>query len=104
MHKPVVFHEAQSKAILFGAGPMLVIAGPGSGKTLVITHRILNLIHEKKVNPQNILVITFTKAAALEMQNRFYALAGKDNVLNAYKTAVDKKYRFFSFGDCMFIK
>ena len=70
---------------------MLVIAGPGSGKTLVITHRILNLIHEKKVNPQNILVITFTKAAALEMQNRFYALAGKDNPGDFYPV---------TFGTC----
>lgn len=76
MHNPVVLHESQSKAISFGTGPMLVIAGPGSGKTLVITHRILNLIKSYKVNPDNILVITFTKAAALEMQSRFFALAG----------------------------
>lgn len=76
MPNPVILNEDQSKAISHGDGPALVIAGPGSGKTLVITHRIQNLIKEHKVRPENILVITFTKAAAIEMQYRFYALAG----------------------------
>lgn len=79
MHNAVGFNSSQSKAILFGAGPMLVIAGPGSGKTLVITHRIKNLIFEKKVKPENILVVTFTKAAAIEMQYRFCALTSDYN-------------------------
>lgn len=52
-------------------GPMMVIAGPGSGKTLVITYRTKYLIEKYGINPGNILVITFTKAAALEMQERF---------------------------------
>ncbi len=64
-------NEAQSKAIIHREGPMLVLAGPGSGKTLVITQRIKYLIEEHQVKPENILVITFTKAAALEMQKRF---------------------------------
>lgn len=62
--------EGQSKAIHHGAGPMLVLAGPGSGKTHVITHRIRYLISECHIPPNEILVITFTKAAALEMQAR----------------------------------
>lgn len=68
-------NEAQSKAISHGEGPMLVLAGPGSGKTLVITQRIRYLIEEYKVEPGQILVITFTKAAALEMQTRFLKLS-----------------------------
>ena len=67
-------NEAQSKAIIHREGPMLVLAGPGSGKTLVITQRIKYLIEEHQVKPENILVITFTKAAALEMQKRFLAM------------------------------
>lgn len=67
-------NEAQSKAITHGEGPMLVLAGPGSGKTLVITQRIKYLIEENQVKPEHILVITFTKAAALEMQKRFLAM------------------------------
>lgn len=53
---------------------MLVLAGPGSGKTYVITHRIVHLISECKIPPEKILVITFTKAAALEMQSRAVSL------------------------------
>ncbi len=67
----VTVNEAQSKAIIHREGPMLVLAGPGSGKTLVITQRIKYLIEEHQVKPENILVITFTKAAALEMHKRF---------------------------------
>lgn len=66
--------EGQSKAIHHGAGPMLVLAGPGSGKTHVITHRIRYLISECRIPPNEILVITFTKAAALEMQARANSL------------------------------
>lgn len=63
-------NKEQQQAIQFGTGPLLVLAGPGSGKTYVITHRIIHLISECQIPPNNILVITFTKAAALEMQNR----------------------------------
>ncbi len=68
------FNEAQSIAINHNKGPMLVLAGPGSGKTLVITRRTKKLIEEYGVNPSEILVITFTKAAANEMQQRFFKL------------------------------
>lgn len=68
------FNEAQSIAIDHKKGPMLVLAGPGSGKTLVITRRTKKLIEEFGVNPSEILVITFTKAAATEMQQRFFKL------------------------------
>ena len=66
-------NDAQNTAINHMDGPMLVLAGPGSGKTTVITRRVKHLV-EQGVNPLNILVITFTKAAALEMQERFYRL------------------------------
>ena len=65
------FNEFQQKAIQHGDGPMLVIAGPGSGKTTVLTNRIKYMIEKYRINPKEILVITFTKAAALEMQKRF---------------------------------
>ncbi|MCH5256262.1 MAG: ATP-dependent helicase [Lachnospiraceae bacterium] len=64
----------QKKAIEFASGAMQVLAGPGSGKTFVITQRIRNLIENCGVDPAAILVITFTKAAAMEMQQRFYKL------------------------------
>ena len=64
-------NDAQMQAILHQKGPMLVLAGPGSGKTLVITKRIERLITYGKVDPSNILVITFTRAAAKEMKERF---------------------------------
>ena len=65
------FNEAQSLAIKHVDGPMLVIAGPGSGKTATLVERVKNLVLEHGVNPSNILVITFTKAAANEMKQRF---------------------------------
>lgn len=68
--------KAQKRAILHGKGPMMVLAGPGSGKTLVITQRTKALIEEYGVNPREILVITFTKAAAQEMKERFMKLMG----------------------------
>lgn len=72
----MAFNEAQIKAVDFYKGPMMVLAGPGSGKTTVITHRVKKLIEDYKVDPSNILVITFTKAAATEMKNRFLSLVG----------------------------
>lgn len=68
------FNPSQHEAILHKDGPMLVLAGPGSGKTLVITERTKNLITQYGINPANILVITFTKAAAAEMKERFLRL------------------------------
>lgn len=71
------FNDSQIKAIKHGEHPMLVIAGPGSGKTTVLTARIKNLIDEYKAEPSRILVITFTKAAALQMEERFVSLTGR---------------------------
>lgn len=64
----------QRKAICHTVGPAQILAGPGSGKTFVTVHRIRHLILEENVDPGHILVITFTKAAALEMQQRFFTL------------------------------
>lgn len=68
------FNKSQSKAISHKTGPAMILAGPGSGKTLVITQRVKNLIEKEKVSPEHILVITFTKAAAVEMKERFLGL------------------------------
>ena len=72
--------NAQHQAITHGAGPAIVLAGPGSGKTLVITQRVRYLIEAYHVRPQEILVITFTKAAAQEMQSRFQTLSRQRGV------------------------
>jgi DNA helicase-2/ATP-dependent DNA helicase PcrA len=69
-------NDAQYEAITFGDGTMLVLAGPGSGKTFTVTQRIKYLIENHNVKPEDILVITFTKAAAMEMQERFVGLNG----------------------------
>ena len=74
----MTFNEAQKQAIVHKDGPMLVLAGPGSGKTMVLTHRVQHLIEQHGIHPAKILVITFTKAAALEMKERFYKLAGEN--------------------------
>ncbi len=64
-------NAAQMEAILHVDGPAMVLAGPGSGKTFVIVQRLLHLIRDCSIDPATILVITFTKAAAIEMQQRF---------------------------------
>ena len=69
-NKKMIPSPAQQEAICFGAGTMLVLAGPGSGKTAVITQRIRYLVEERHITPSDILTITFTKAAALEMKQR----------------------------------
>ncbi len=63
--------KEQEQAIFHGKGPMMVLAGPGAGKTTVITHRVKNLIEKEGVNPAQILVVTFSKAASVEMRERF---------------------------------
>lgn len=69
-----MFNKSQIQAISHMDGPAMVLAGPGSGKTTVITHRIKNLIEKAEVRPENILVVTFTKATAISMQKRFSTL------------------------------
>ena len=73
------FNKSQTCAISHKDGAMLVLAGPGSGKTAVITNRTKNLINEYKISPSDILVITFTKAAAIEMKERFVTLMNGQN-------------------------
>lgn len=68
-------NSAQMKAIAHKTGPCLVLAGPGSGKTTVITRRVQYLIEKYKVKPEEILVITFSKAASKEMKERFQSLS-----------------------------
>lgn len=64
-------NDAQIQAVTHGEGPALILAGPGSGKTVTIIKRILYLIQIKHISPEEILVVTFTKDAALSMQRRF---------------------------------
>lgn len=64
-------NEAQRRAVTWGEGPLLILAGPGSGKTTVIVRRIQYLVRNRGIPPEEILVITFTRDAALEMQGRF---------------------------------
>ncbi len=67
-------NEKQKEAVLATDGPVLIIAGPGSGKTKVLTHRIAWLIKEKKIEPDRILAVTFTNRAAEEMRSRVVKL------------------------------
>lgn len=70
-------NPSQVQAVIHKDGPCMVLAGPGSGKTLTITKRIEYLIGKHHVSPEEILVITFTKAASVEMKERFVRLCGQ---------------------------
>ena len=68
-------NNEQLRAVMHGDGPMLVLAGPGSGKTAVLVNRLLHLVRDLRIDPGSILVLTFSRAAASEMQERFEKLA-----------------------------
>jgi len=73
-------NDAQKEAVMHLEGPLLIVAGAGSGKTKVLTSRIANIIKEKKAFPNQILAVTFTNKAAKEMQNRVSQILGSTAV------------------------
>jgi len=70
-------NEAQKEAVLYLDGPLLIVAGAGSGKTKVLTSRIAHIIKEKKAFPNQVLAVTFTNKAAKEMHNRVSSILKK---------------------------
>ncbi|HEX5142176.1 MAG TPA: UvrD-helicase domain-containing protein, partial [Dehalococcoidia bacterium] len=67
-------NPAQHDAVVHAAGPLLILAGPGSGKTRVIAHRIAHLVSEQNVLPGRIMAVTFTNKAARELRDRVESL------------------------------
>ena len=82
----MAFTQAQKEAITHFQGPAMVLAGPGSGKTTVITHRTSYLIDHCGIHPGNILVVTFTRAAAEEMKKRFLKMREETRTMVRFGT------------------
>ncbi len=82
----MAFTKAQEEAITHFQGPAMVLAGPGSGKTTVITHRTSYLIEQYGIHPGHILVVTFTRAAAEEMKKRFLKIRGEAQTMVRFGT------------------
>ena len=73
-------NESQEEAVLYLNGPLLIVAGAGSGKTRVLTSRIAHIVKQHKAFPNQILAVTFTNKAAKEMQNRVGRILGSQAV------------------------
>ena len=89
---------AQEKAVCHSQGPMMLLAGPGSGKTTTMTRRVVHLITECRVNPAHILVVTFTKAAAREMRERFWKLCALSGVRSNYSLVTFGTFHGIFYG------
>src|ERR671930_296886 len=87
-------NDAQRQAVTHDSGPLLIVAGAGTGKTTVITRRIAWLIAERKVRPEEILALTFTDKAAAEMEERVDQLV-------PYGYAEVEIATFHAFGDAL---
>ncbi|MES3006057.1 MAG: ATP-dependent DNA helicase [Patescibacteria group bacterium] len=101
-------NKAQKQAVDAVEGPLLVVAGPGSGKTQILSLRVANILRQTQVLPSNILCLTFTESAALNMRDRLVKLMGQE----AYRVAIHtfhnfcvniiQKYPEFFYGGALF--
>ena len=80
-HDTKELNQRQRQAVEYGKGPLMIVAGPGTGKTRTLTHRIASLMADKGISPQNILAVTFTNKAAREMKDRLKSLIGETKPL-----------------------
>ena len=90
--------KTQLEAVNHKEGPVLIVAGPGSGKTKVLAHRIANLVNRNQISPENLLAVTFTNKAAQEMRDRCETLLKDVGSLNIYTFHSLSAYLLRSFG------